>query len=98
MKFALKEAIWHSLAHIFAIDCYRVNSFPSRLVVAGYGFMIIIIMNTYTANLAAFLTVQGLVTSIKGTNDLVGLAVASTPTYASSLSRSHISATINYGE
>jgi ABC-type amino acid transport substrate-binding protein len=65
-------------------------------VTAAYAFLVLIITHTYTANLAAFLTVKQLDTSISSVRDLQGKSVASLPTYVERLytnQRIHATAT-----
>jgi hypothetical protein len=83
------ETMWHSVCHILSIDVFTVYALPSRLVVTAYAFLVLIISNTYTANLAAFLTVDQLDTSIKNVADLWGKRVATFPTYQSRLNKNH---------
>lgn len=85
----LKEAMWHSIAHTLSIDVFQVNAFSSRLVTVAYAFLVMILANTYTANLAAFLTVQQLDTTINAVTDLSGRAVATTDTYVDRLRLNH---------
>jgi hypothetical protein len=49
----------------------------------------LIITHTYTANLAAFLTVKQLDTKINSVEDLVGKTVATLPTYVDRLYTTH---------
>jgi hypothetical protein len=60
----LTESLWHSVSHTLSIDVFKVHSFPSRLITAAYAFLVMILTNTYTANLAAFLTVDRLDTQV----------------------------------
>ena len=46
------------------------RSVPARILVAGFWFFSIVIMSTFTANLAAFLTVSRMGASISSLNDL----------------------------
>jgi ABC-type amino acid transport substrate-binding protein len=57
---------------------------------------VLIITNTYTANLAAFLTVDTLKSSIKDVADLQGKRVATVPSYVKRLERQNIR-TVGYG-
>eukprot|EP00892_Ulva_mutabilis_P009353 jgi/Ulvmu1/6790/UM030_0128.1 len=81
----LRECLWHSLSHTLSIDVFHVHSFSARIVVVAYAFLVLIITHTYTANLAAFLTVQRLDTSVRSIEDLRGKAVATIPTYTERL-------------
>ena len=68
---------------------FKVSSLPARIVTAAYAFLVLIITHTYTANLAAFLTVKQLDTKINSVEDLIGKTVASLPTYVDRLNASH---------
>ena len=81
----LKEAMWHSISHTLSIDVFRVNAFPSRIVTVAYGFLVLILTNTYTANLAAFLTVDQLDAKINDVSDLKGRSVATIQPYVKRL-------------
>jgi Ligand-gated ion channel/Bacterial extracellular solute-binding proteins, family 3 len=85
----LKEALWHSISHTLSIDVFRVNAFPSRMVTVAYGFMVLILTNTYTANLAAFLTVDQLDTKINSAADLKGKSVATIEPYVKRLAANY---------
>ena len=77
-----KEALWHSVSHTLSIDVFRVNSFCARIVTVAYAFLVMIITNTYTANLAAFLTVSKLDTAINTVDDLRGKRLLTIDTYS----------------
>ena len=83
----LRECVWHSVCHTLSIDVFRVRSFPARIVTVAYAFLVLILTHTYTANLAAFLTVTTLDHSIRSIGDLKGRAVATVPTYADRISQ-----------
>ena len=94
----LKEALWHSISHTLSIDVFRVNAFPSRMVTVAYGFLVLILTNTYTANLAAFLTVDQLDTTVNSVDDLRGKSVATIQPYVQRLADNFgISATARDG-
>ncbi|XP_041363768.1 ionotropic receptor 25a-like [Gigantopelta aegis] len=70
-SFDLKESIWYvvgSLTMSGGGDPPR--SIPARILVAGFWFFSIVIMSTFTANLAAFLTVSRMGASISSLNEL----------------------------
>eukprot|EP00892_Ulva_mutabilis_P009348 jgi/Ulvmu1/6786/UM030_0124.1 len=91
----LRECMWHSVCHALSIDVFRVRSFSARIVTVAYAFLVLIITHTYTANLAAFLTVQQLDTPIRSIKDLQGKAVSTVEVYASRLAENHhISASV----
>jgi hypothetical protein len=91
---AMYETTWHSMCHVLSMNVFTVYALPSRVVVAAYALLVLIICNTYTANLAAFLTVDQLDTSIKTVDDLWGKRVATFPTYHARLNRNHHIATV----
>lgn len=96
--FGLKECLWHSISQTLSIDVFRVSSLPARIVTAAYAFLVLIITHTYTANLAAFLTVKQLDTKINTVEDLVGKSVVTLPTYVDRLYDNHrIVAVDKYG-
>ena len=72
---AVKEALWHSVSHVLAINVFTVRSAESRIVVATFAFVVLIVSNTYLANLAAFLTVDKLEGTINSVSDLWGRPV-----------------------
>jgi len=47
-----------------------VRSLPGRIVGSAWWFFTLIIISTYTANLAAFLTVERMLTPIENADDL----------------------------
>ena len=53
---AVREALWDGVSHVLDINVFTVNAFEARIVVATFALLVIIISNTYLANLAAFLT------------------------------------------
>lgn len=87
--FAFKEALWHSVSQMLSINVFTVYVFSSRIVVAAYAFVVLIVSNTYLANLAAFLTVDQLDSKIKDVTDLWGKSVATFPTYFRRLEENH---------
>ncbi|CAD7704733.1 unnamed protein product [Ostreobium quekettii] len=69
----LKDATYDSLAALVNFGHYEVHSAAARVVVMAYGFLVLIIINTYVANLAAFLTITQVDSSINGLDDLTNL-------------------------
>ena len=59
------------------LKCYtagtavRCRSLSGRIAGSSWWFFTLILISTYTANLAAFLTVERMLTPIKGADDLV---------------------------
>ena len=47
-----------------------VRSLPGRIIGSAWWFFTLIIISTYTANLAAFLTVERMLTPIENADDL----------------------------
>ena len=68
---------------------FKVHAFPSRIITAAYAFLVLILTNTYTANLAAFLTVDQLDTQISDIIDLRGKAVVTIEPYIDRLYSNH---------
>jgi len=52
------------------LDDVVVRSLPGRIVGSAWWFFTLIIISTYTANLAAFLTVERMLTPIENADDL----------------------------
>jgi hypothetical protein len=75
LLWAIKEALWHSISHVLAINVFTVHSVESRIVVATFAFVVLIVSNTYLANLAAFLTVDQLEGSVQSVSELWGKPV-----------------------
>eukprot|EP00803_Ostreobium_quekettii_P010864 evm.model.scf_2103.1 EVM.evm.TU.scf_2103.1 scf_2103:910-3856(-) len=93
----LKDATYDSIAALVNFGHYRVNSTAARTVVMAYGFLVLIIINTYVANLAAFLTISQVDPLINGVDDLMnipGKRVASIDVYKERLLRQGILAVI----
>lgn len=85
----ITESLWHSISHTLSIDVFKVHAFPSRIITAAYAFLVLILTNTYTANLAAFLTVDQLDTQISDIVDLRGKAVVTIKPYVDRLYTNH---------
>ena len=85
----LRECMWHSVSHTLSIDVFRVSSFSARIVTVAYAFLVLIITHTYTANLAAFLTVDRLHAKFNSVADLKGKAVATVAPYVGRLALNH---------
>jgi Ligand-gated ion channel len=67
----------------------QVHALQSRIIVAGYAFLVLIISSTYLANLAAFLTVDQIDSTISTITDLWGQPVATLPPYAARLEQAY---------
>ncbi|XP_025098265.1 glutamate receptor ionotropic, kainate 4-like isoform X2 [Pomacea canaliculata] len=69
--FNLKESIWFVIGSVtLAGGGEPPRSLASRLLVAGFWFFSVVIMSTFTANLAAFLTVSRMDTGIASLDKL----------------------------
>ncbi|CAD7701751.1 unnamed protein product [Ostreobium quekettii] len=89
----LKDATYDSFAALVNFGHYEVHSTAARVVVMAYGFLVLIIVNTYVANLAAFLTITQVDTLVKGVGDLAdlpGRRVVSIQVYRDRLARQGI--------
>ena len=71
-KFRLKMKPFGSITECshFLIVVYAFRSMPGRIVASSWWFFTLIIISSYTANLAAFLTVDRMKSPIKGAEDL----------------------------
>jgi hypothetical protein len=58
------------LAQLQAVDCFFGRSLSGRIVGSAWWFFTLIIISSYTANLAAFLTVERMLTPIESADDL----------------------------
>jgi hypothetical protein len=62
-------------------DSFMVTSLGARVAVLAFMFLALLVTSTYTANLAAFVTVQSIKSSITSVDDLRGKAVGTSPIY-----------------
>ena len=70
---SLANSIWSSTAYIGqSADSLHPISFSGRITVFVWWFTIVILVSTYTANLAAFLTTKGFSSPISSIEDLAG--------------------------
>lgn len=69
-----------------------VRATATKLVLASYFLLSIVIMECYAANLSAFLTVTQLQASVQSLADLRGRAVGTTPVYTARVARHGIAA------
>ncbi|XP_069128789.1 glutamate receptor 2-like isoform X2 [Argopecten irradians] len=69
--FTFSNTLWFSLGALMqqGSDIFP-RSFSGRVVGSAWWFFTLILISSYTANLAAFLTIERLVTSIKSADDL----------------------------
>lgn len=91
------QALFDSVAMILNFGNFVVKSVEGRLVVIGYGFLVLILVNTYVANLTAFLTLSHIKSSIKEIKDLPGKKVASGGGYVRALRGRGILASKTFG-
>ena len=79
-----KEALYMSMVLFITMGTPQLTAFPTRIIVIFASFTALILTASYTANLAAFLTLRnhGNINSIY---DLNGLAVSTAPIYSSRL-------------
>lgn len=70
----LTKSLWSSLVHYVgqSADSLHPVSASGRITLAVWWFAILIIISTYTANLAAFLTIKRLSSPINSIEDLAG--------------------------
>lgn len=80
----VEEATWQALWCLKFGDTVDVVSLGARVAAVTFGLLALVITSTYTANLAAFLTLSKF-SGIQGLDDLRGRLVASTSAYSSKL-------------
>ncbi|KAL4527734.1 hypothetical protein Ndes2526B_g08591 [Nannochloris sp. 'desiccata'] len=80
MYYGLEEATWRSLWALQHGGTFEVTSLGARIAAICFSFFALILCPSYTANLAAFLTVQRS-NMIRSVYDLSGLAVSSVPVF-----------------
>lgn len=78
------EASWQSLWTLMHGEGTDVTSLGARIAVLCFAFSALILGSSYTANLAAFLTIQQM-SSISNIYDLTGLAIMTVDTYVERL-------------
>lgn len=70
-EFSIANSFWFVLGALMQQGCdITPRSISGRIVGAAWWFFTLIIISSYTANLAAFLTVERMVTPIKSAKDL----------------------------
>ncbi|KAI8104821.1 hypothetical protein M9434_003373 [Picochlorum sp. BPE23] len=74
------EAVWRTLWVMIQGETMNVSMFAARIVVIILAFVALILGASYTANLAAFLTLQSF-GNVNSVYDLQGLAVSAVPVY-----------------
>ncbi|GMH41002.1 hypothetical protein BSKO_08912 [Bryopsis sp. KO-2023] len=86
----MRVAVWESLSSLMQCGSFTVRSQSARIIVLGYAFMILIIINTYVANLAAFLTITNIDSTVRSVSDLIGKNVGTGTVYMNRLRRNGI--------
>lgn len=81
----MTEATWRSVWTLIGLERLDVSSLGARVAAIAFGFMALILVNTYTANLAAVLTVSQINSQIRSVNDLRGRAVLTNAIYVPGL-------------
>lgn len=70
-EFSLLNSIWFAISALLHQRCeYAPRSLSGRIVGSVWWFFTLILISSYTANLAAFLTVERMVTPINSPEDL----------------------------
>lgn len=77
------EAVYNSLWTMLQGHTWGEGSttIPARAATLCFAFFALIVVSSYTANLAAFLTVSKINTSVETVSDLRGKAIATVPVY-----------------
>jgi hypothetical protein len=60
----ISEASWRTALNLMLYDIVAVSSPGARVAVLTFSFLALIVTSTYTANLAAFVTIRNLATQI----------------------------------
>lgn len=91
-SFFLSPVNQHMLTHLYTFcrtltggETFNVSSFPARITLVAFAALCFIVSSTYTANLAAFLTVSSVKSSIRDISDLRGRVVHSAEIYQDEL-------------
>lgn len=96
----LLDDMWHTWGTFLNTGTYEVRSLPARLIVISFALFIVVILATYTANLAAFLTAEKAPQArIRSVKDLQGssYSISTVPTYVEMLRKDNIVASAAYG-
>ncbi|KAL4433390.1 hypothetical protein ABPG77_010243 [Micractinium sp. CCAP 211/92] len=86
------ESGWRSAITLMLMDGFAVTSQGARIAVLCFCFLALLVTSTYTANLAAFVTVNTIKSHITSIADLRGRAVGTSPIYVSRLEKYGIQA------
>lgn len=85
----VNEAAWRSTWSFMHGETLDVSSMAARIAVGAFAFMSLIVSSTYTANLAAFLTVKNINSAITSLSQLRSRAVGSSDIYLARLRARH---------
>ncbi|KAL4433389.1 hypothetical protein ABPG77_010242 [Micractinium sp. CCAP 211/92] len=81
------ESGWRSAITLMLMDGFAVTSQGARIAVLCFCFLALLVTSTYTANLAAFVTVSTIRSRIESIGDLRGRAVGTSPIYIDRLQK-----------
>lgn len=87
------ESGWRSAVTFMLFDGFAVTSLGARAAVLAFCFLALLTTSTYTANLAAFITVQTISSTINSIDDLRGRAVGTNEIYIDRLSEYRLTLT-----
>lgn len=79
------EASWRSTWALFGQETFEVSSLSARLFIFAFTALSLIVSSTYTANLAAFLTVNSVNGQIRSVSDLRGRSAHAADIYRQEL-------------
>lgn len=77
----VEEATWRAGWTLFGQETFHASSFPARFTIMFFAALCMIVSSTYTANLAAFLTVNQVTGTINNVDDLRGKAAHAADVY-----------------
>lgn len=86
----LMQAMYDGVVMVLNFGSFAVHSVEGRLVAIGYGFLVLILVNTYVANLTAFLTLTSINSPIRKMDDLPGKTITAGAVYQRQLTRGKI--------
>ena len=73
--------MWHSWAQIFFINDIRIDTTAGRVIQSAFWFTILILVSSYTANMAAIMTQQQLFRYLSQINQIYGKRISAEPVY-----------------
>ena len=83
---------------IFTALSFHFRAIPTRMVASIWWFFTLIMISSYTANLAAFLTAQQMETAVNSADDLAKQTKIKYGTYCCGSSNSFFQVTDDYSE